>query len=81
MLTVYPNEYLGRAAVNNSGVAQLKVYQSPGEYTGGAIWVRTPQGKVFSNIVRYKVNALGLPVAEGGILPAELLKLQLALDC
>lgn len=55
LLTVYPNQYLGSATVNKDGVAQLNVYQAPGEYAGGAIWVRTAQGKVCSNVVIYKV--------------------------
>ncbi|MEL7607973.1 MAG: hypothetical protein AAGU74_00535 [Bacillota bacterium] len=55
LLTVYPNQYLGSATLNKDGTAQLKVYQAPGDYAGGAIWVRTAQGKAYSNVVFYKV--------------------------
>ena len=55
LLDVYPNQYLGSAKMNKNGIAQLKVYQKPGEYAGGAIWAKTPWGKIFSNIVMYKV--------------------------
>jgi hypothetical protein len=54
-LTVFPNQYLGSAPVNEKGVAELKVFQKPGVYAGGGIWAKTPWGPIFSNVVVYKV--------------------------
>jgi hypothetical protein len=53
----FPYKYIGSARIID-GKAKLTILQRPGMYTGGAVWARTPWGKIRSNIVTYKVPRL-----------------------
>lgn len=56
--TVFPTKYVGSAPIDSTGVAKIQFWQIPGEYAGGAIWVSSVYGKIFSNVMIYNVPPL-----------------------
>ena len=55
VLTVFPNELLGSAEMNENGVAKFRTYQKPGIYAGGAIAVFSDGKKIHSNVAYYEI--------------------------
>ena len=58
MLCVYPNEYLGKASLDEKGVAVFETWQNPGSYAGGAIIKSPVYGQLFANVYYYEVKDL-----------------------
>lgn len=56
MLAVYPYNYLGSAKMDYTGKAQLRIANhKSGTFAGGAIWAKSPWGKIFAPVKIYRV--------------------------